>query len=190
MHLKDRITFWFGMESALLALGCSFIALAATEYHPPWDSAWFIAGAVMAFSGWLSLIWATVLYFRVPTSGDERRSELVRDALLAVGQALARAAVGVDGFGYGFNCTELLSSSHEVWKAYDPEMAGVIGGETYLCLADAFARVESIAMISAGRFSGFIVASPTEADLRTTSERIQSAQRAVAAELAKLEQAE
>ena len=38
------------------------IAIATTEYHPPWKSAWFIAGVVVGVLGCGLALWSLVLY--------------------------------------------------------------------------------------------------------------------------------
>jgi hypothetical protein len=43
-------------------LGGVCIGIAITEYHPPWSSAWFIAGAIVSALGLLCAIWSLILY--------------------------------------------------------------------------------------------------------------------------------
>jgi hypothetical protein len=58
------------LAGVLAALGGSGIGIAITEYHPPWKSAWFIAGAVVCGLGCLSVLWALVLYVAHRVAGD------------------------------------------------------------------------------------------------------------------------
>jgi hypothetical protein len=60
--LPDGCGFWLGTAGVLAALGGISITIAIAEYHPPWRSAWFIAGAVVCALGAVSVIWALVLY--------------------------------------------------------------------------------------------------------------------------------
>jgi hypothetical protein len=68
--LPDKSGFWVGMAAACAALGGAAIAIAVAEYHPPWPSAWFIAGAVICGLGFASATWALVLYLARKVAGD------------------------------------------------------------------------------------------------------------------------
>jgi hypothetical protein len=46
----------------LVALGAVGITIAITEYHPPWPSAWFIAGTSSSVLGCVFAIWSLILY--------------------------------------------------------------------------------------------------------------------------------
>ena len=50
-------------------MGTVGIAIAIAEYHPPWSSAWFIAGAVLCLLGVAATIWAMVLYLARQEAG-------------------------------------------------------------------------------------------------------------------------
>jgi len=58
------------MAAACAALGGIAIAVAVAEYHPPWQSWWFITGAVLCGLGCVSAIWALVLYLARKEAGD------------------------------------------------------------------------------------------------------------------------
>ena len=60
--LPDGCGFWLGIAAVFAALGAIGMTIAVTEYHPPWPSAWFIAGAVVCALGSVAAIWALVLY--------------------------------------------------------------------------------------------------------------------------------
>lgn len=60
--LTDRTGFWLAFAAVLAALGGVGFGISVTEYHPPWTSAWFIAGAVFCGLGCLAALWALVLY--------------------------------------------------------------------------------------------------------------------------------
>lgn len=60
--LTDRTGFWLALAAVLAALGGVGFGIAVAEYHPPWRSAWFIAGAVFCGLGCLAALWALVLY--------------------------------------------------------------------------------------------------------------------------------
>lgn len=60
--LPDGCGFWLGAAGFLAALGAIGIAIAVTDYHPPWPTAWFVAGSVMCTLGCAAVIWALVLY--------------------------------------------------------------------------------------------------------------------------------
>lgn len=68
--LTDGTGFWLGQAAVLAALGGSSIGIAIAEYHPPWKTAWFIAGAVVCGLGCLSVLWALVLYVAHKVAGD------------------------------------------------------------------------------------------------------------------------
>jgi hypothetical protein len=61
--LTDKVSFWLLLGGAVIALGGIAISIAASEYHPPWASAWFITGVVLCGLGFLSVLWAAALYF-------------------------------------------------------------------------------------------------------------------------------
>lgn len=60
--LTERTGFWLALAAVLAALGGAGFGIAIAEYHPPWMSGWFIAGAVFCGLGCLSSLWALVLY--------------------------------------------------------------------------------------------------------------------------------
>ena len=60
--LPDGCGFWPSTAGFLAVLGATGMTIAVTEYHPPWPSAWFIAGAVLCALGAVAAIWAVVLY--------------------------------------------------------------------------------------------------------------------------------
>lgn len=60
--LPDGPGFWLAMAGVSAALGVGGITVAITEYHPPWTSAWFIAGAAMSTLGCAFAFWSLVLY--------------------------------------------------------------------------------------------------------------------------------
>jgi hypothetical protein len=61
--LTDKVSFWLLLGGAVIVLGGIAISIAASEYHPPWASAWFITGVVLCGFGFLSVLWAAALYF-------------------------------------------------------------------------------------------------------------------------------
>ena len=67
--LPDGCGFWLGTAAFFAALGAIGITIAVTEYHPPWPSAWFIAGAVVCALGCVAAIWALVLYLAHKEAG-------------------------------------------------------------------------------------------------------------------------
>jgi hypothetical protein len=58
------------MAAAFAAVGGAGIAIAVAEYHPPWPSAWFIAGAVLCGLGCAFAVWALVLFLAHKVAGD------------------------------------------------------------------------------------------------------------------------
>jgi hypothetical protein len=61
-NLRDASGFWITMAAFPLAAAGISIAIATTEYHPPWKSAWFIAGVVVCVLGCGLALWSLVLY--------------------------------------------------------------------------------------------------------------------------------
>jgi TPR repeat protein len=64
------------MAAILATLGAAGITIAITEYHPPWPSAWFITGAVLAALGVVCAIWSLILYL---ARKQARSSRVTRD---------------------------------------------------------------------------------------------------------------
>ncbi len=69
-RLPDGCAFWLGAAAVFAALGGVGIAVAVTEYHPPWPSAWFIAGAVVCALGCACAAWALLLYLAHKEAGN------------------------------------------------------------------------------------------------------------------------
>ncbi len=67
--LPDGCTFWLTAASVFAMMGAIGITIAITEYHPPWLTAWFIAGAVVCALGVVAAIWAMVLYLAHKEAG-------------------------------------------------------------------------------------------------------------------------
>ncbi|HLN67402.1 MAG TPA: hypothetical protein VK280_09015 [Streptosporangiaceae bacterium] len=67
--LPDGCGFWLGTAAFFAALGAIGITIAVTEYHPPWPSAWFIAGSVLCALGCVAATWALVLYLAHKEAG-------------------------------------------------------------------------------------------------------------------------
>lgn len=71
--LPDPTGFWLALAAVPAAVGGVCITIAVTEYHPPWTSAWFIAGAVACGLGCMSALLALVLYLAPKEPGDHQR---------------------------------------------------------------------------------------------------------------------
>ncbi len=60
--LRERTGFWLSLGGILVVVGAAATAIAVTEYHPPWSSAWFIAGVTIGALRCLSAVWALAIY--------------------------------------------------------------------------------------------------------------------------------
>jgi hypothetical protein len=60
--LPEGPGFWLALAGVFAALGGVGIGIGITEYHPPWSSAWFIAGATLSALGCACAIWSLILY--------------------------------------------------------------------------------------------------------------------------------
>lgn len=67
--LPDGCGFWLTAAGVFAVTGAVGITIAITEYHPPWPSAWFVAGSVLCALGVVATIWALVLYLAHKEAG-------------------------------------------------------------------------------------------------------------------------
>lgn len=65
----DGCGFWLGTAAVFTTLGAIGITIAVSEYHPPWPSAWFIAGSVVSALGCVTAIWALALHLAYKEAG-------------------------------------------------------------------------------------------------------------------------
>ena len=97
--LPDGPGFWLAMAGVFVALGVGGMTIAVTEYHPPWTSAWFIAGAALAALGCVCAIWSLILFLAQQAAEDKDRQAVEQLKQHLGGRTRALPLLGEPGAG-------------------------------------------------------------------------------------------
>jgi hypothetical protein len=198
----DRPGFWIGMAGISAALGAIGITIAVTEYHPPWSSAWFIAGTALCALGCVFAVWALVLYLARKVADDHwcpdpqahvisaglpppDAQEWLRPVLREMNGDLRQASAAIEkarGENSYLDVKHQFETGHR-WEANSEGIAGLTGpGNLYDILRDAYSHIVRLN----GIISGPAITPVPSHDLATALTSIRNAQAAVSTELAEL----